>query len=116
MTNKYNYTMSDSIHWSTQDWVTTTTVELDSTINRAQEVLAEVGALLLEKNKAYGDSALSPIRIFSKLESSSAIKVRIDDKLSRIQNVGITDETEDSVRDLIGYLVLLLVAIEKEGA
>jgi len=107
--------MSDSIHWSTQDWVSTGTdmVEIDATVNRAQEILAEVGALLLEKNKAYGDSALSPIRIFSKLEASSAIKVRIDDKLSRIRNVGVTEDTEDSVRDLIGYLVLLLVAIER---
>jgi hypothetical protein len=107
--------MSDSIHWSTRDWVSTGTdmVEIDATVNRAQEILAEVGAMLLEKNKAYGDSALSPIRIFSKLESSSAIKVRIDDKLSRIRNVGVTEDTEDSVRDLIGYLVLLLVAIER---
>jgi len=109
--------MSDSIHWSTQDWVSTgSDYDIDATVNRAQEILAEVGAMLLEKNKAYGDSALSPIRIFSKLEASSAIKVRIDDKLSRIRNVGVTEDTEDSVRDLIGYLVLLLVAIEKEGA
>ena len=109
--------MSDSIHWSTQDWVSTgSDYDIDVTVNRAQEILAEVGAMLLEKNKAYGDSALSPIRIFSKLEASSSIKVRIDDKLSRIRNVGVTEDTEDSVRDLIGYLVLLLVAIEKEGA
>ena len=107
--------MSDSIYWSTQNWISTdtNTKEIDATVNRAQEILAEIGALLLEKNKAYGDSALSPIRIFSRLEASSAIKVRIDDKLSRIKNVGITDETEDSVRDLIGYLTLLLVAIER---
>ena len=110
--------MNDSINWSVQNWISTdtNTKEIDATVNRAQEILAEIGALLLEKNKAYGDSALSPIRIFSRLEASSAIKVRIDDKLSRIKNVGITDETEDSVRDLIGYLTLLLVAVEREGA
>lgn len=32
----------------------------------------------------------------------------------RIQNRGINDKTEDTVSDLIGYLILLKVAILKE--
>ena len=32
----------------------------------------------------------------------------------RIKNLGITDKTEDTVQDLIGYLILLKIAIEDE--
>ena len=32
----------------------------------------------------------------------------------RIQNKGINDKTEDTVSDLIGYLILLKVAMRKE--
>ena len=58
--------------------------------------------LLLEKNAKYGDSALTPIQVFSKLDSEEAICARIDDKMSRIQNSGINADTEDTVNDLIG--------------
>lgn len=84
------------------------------TIEEVIIVLDQVKELLRTKNAAYGDSALSPIRIFSKLKAADSIAVRIDDKLSRIRNVGIDDNTEDSVMDLLGYLTLLVVAIKKE--
>ena len=70
----------------------------------------EIRNLLLAKNKAYGDSAIEPDNIFSKLDSAQAICARIDDKLSRIKNVGLDDKTEDTLDDLIGYLILLKVA------
>lgn len=60
---------------------------------------------LVEKNQAYGDAALSPVRIFSKADALEQIRVRIDDKLKRIQT-GRPEDTEDSKDDLIGYLVL----------
>ena len=66
--------------------------------------------LLKSKNKAYGNTALNPTNIFSKLNASEAICARIDDKLARIQNKGINDQTEDTVDDLIGYLLLLKMA------
>ena len=66
--------------------------------------------LLLEKNQKYGDSALTPLKVFSKLDSEEAICARIDDKMSRIKNNGITPDTEDTLNDLIGYLVLLKIA------
>ena len=76
-----------------------------------------IKALLLSKNEKYGDSALTPLGIFSKLNSAEAIKARIDDKLSRIANVGLDDTTEDTLSDLIGYLVLLKIAYgELNGA
>ena len=67
--------------------------------------------LLKEKNKAYGNTALNPTNIFSKLNASEAICARIDDKLARIKNKGINDETEDTFDDLIGYLLLLKMSI-----
>jgi hypothetical protein len=70
-------------------------------------VLAEVEELLVSKNLAYGDSALNPVRIFSKAEPAAQLDVRIDDKLSRIargSNAG-----EDVVLDLTGYLVMKLI-------
>lgn len=68
--------------------------------------------LLVAKNAAYGDSALDPLRVFSASSPSEQIRVRIDDKLSRLSR-GHAIEGEslrDTVRDLAGYLILLLIA------
>ena len=43
------------------------------------------------------------------------LKVRTDDKLSRIANGHGDDLDEDTVMDLIGYLVLLRVAQKNES-
>lgn len=77
-------------------------------------VCDSIKELLLAKNRAYGDSALNPVRIFSKASAEQQILDRIDDKLSRLAR-GTECEAvpEDTVRDLIGYLVLLLVARER---
>jgi hypothetical protein len=66
--------------------------------------------LLLEKNRKYGNSALDPIRVFSKSSTIEQLNVRIDDKLSRVLNRQ-EDDDEDVVDDLIGYLILLKVAM-----
>lgn len=84
-----------------------------SNINFAQEVqqvLTGVEDMLNEKNRKYGNSALEPVRVFSKADSVEQIKVRIDDKLSRIVS-GQVDDDEDIRMDLLGYLVLLEIAI-----
>ena len=70
--------------------------------------------LLLEKNRKYGDSALNPRRTFSKADTVEQIKVRIDDKLNRIENTGFTSVDEDTLQDLIGYLVLLKIALNNQ--
>jgi len=73
-----------------------------------------VKEMLLEKNKKYGDSALNPARIFSKCDAVEQILVRIDDKLSRIQKgVGLLAQDEDVLMDLMGYLVLLKIALKR---
>jgi len=64
--------------------------------------------MLLAKNAAYGDSALDPVRIFATSDPVEQIRVRIDDKLSRLSRGAAAGE--DVVRDLIGYLVLLRIA------
>ena len=74
------------------------------------EKLASIRDLLLDKNRKYGDSALNPLRVFSRASAIEQILVRIDDKLSRIRTG--TKDREDTKRDLIGYLVLLLIAEE----
>ncbi len=70
----------------------------------------DIKTLLLEKNAKYGNSAVEPINVFSKQDNAAAICARIDDKLSRIKNVGLNDATEDTLDDLIGYLILLKIA------
>ena len=75
------------------------------------QVCEDIKDLLLEKNASYGDSALKPKRIFSSSGSTEQILVRIDDKLSRIATTkALGGPDEDTLSDLIGYLVLLKVA------
>jgi len=80
-----------------------------SFIRELNLVLAAVSEMLYEKNRKYGNSALEPKRIFSRASATEQIKVRIDDKLSRLA-AAETDEDEDVVMDLLGYLVLLRIA------
>ena len=89
---------------------------MKSTEELIKEVGREVVMLLLEKNKAYGDTANKPPKIFSKLSAKEGILARIDDKLSRIKTVGLNDKTEDTLIDLIGYLILYRVQDKKEIA
>jgi hypothetical protein len=79
-------------------------------------VCNQIKELLLEKNRKYGDSALTPSRIFSKADSIEQLLVRIDDKLNRIQKgAGLLATDEDIIQDLIGYLVLLKIAIARNN-
>lgn len=82
--------------------VTQTQIDIATTCDEIKE-------MLLDKNKRYGDSALSPLRIFSKADAVEQIKCRLDDKLSRLSNQR-SDEDEDVILDLLGYLILLLIS------
>ena len=73
-----------------------------------EEVVDGIKETLLTKNARYGNSILSPLRVFSKKEPNETdIPARLDDKLSRIKNS--TTIRVNDVADLIGYSVLLLV-------
>lgn len=71
-------------------------------------VTNEIADMLVSKNAQYGDSALNPLRIFSRADPVEQIKVRLDDKLSRIARGN--GETEDVELDLLGYLILKRIA------
>jgi hypothetical protein len=87
------------------------------TPSTTQELIVEecraLEALLLEKNEAYGDSALNPLRLFSHASPIEQLKVRIDDKLSRIARGDFAKVKEEDLRvvtkDLLGYLILIRV-------
>ena len=85
-----------------------------STEELIKQVARDVVLLLLEKNKAYGDTANNPPQIFSKLSAREGILARLDDKLSRVKNKGLNDNTEDTISDIIGYLILYKVQVLKE--
>ena len=84
---------------------------------RSQQAISDVcdriKELLIEKNRKYGNSALNPVRVFSKSSTEEQILVRMDDKLSRIRNRQ-NDDDEDPFVDLLGYLVLYLARKELE--
>tara|TARA_R110002020_G_scaffold365020_1_gene577290 strand:+ start:438 stop:908 length:471 start_codon:yes stop_codon:yes gene_type:complete len=92
-------------------WVETST-NSDDFADKLDKVSSEVVALLKSKNKAYGNTALDPVQIFSRLDATEALCARIDDKIMRIKNKGINDQTEDTVDDLIGYLLLLKMSMQ----
>lgn len=95
-------------------------------MSNTRELIKVIGTdiieLLLEKNKSYGDTANNPPNIFSNLDSNQAIRARLDDKLSRIKQLGldhkgskkIDESAKDTLKDIVGYIILLLVNMEKK--
>ena len=87
---------------------------LTNTQRKIENECKAIMYFLLKKNEAYGDSAIAPIRIFSQSDAQEQLKVRIDDKLNRLMQGNSTIETdEDVIKDLIGYLILLLVQMKE---
>lgn len=76
---------------------------------------SSLAEMLIEKNIAYGDSAMNPVRVFARdIDARAQILVRIDDKLSRIARGHAAGE--DAVLDLLGYLILYRISSEgREG-
>lgn len=71
---------------------------------------AQLAEFLVAKNRAYGNAAAEPVRVFSSASPIDGLRLRMDDKLSRIargRRHDATDETvDDTKRDLAGYLIL----------
>lgn len=81
-------------------------------------ILWRVAHMLREKNEKYGNSVMDPLRVFYQggEEKSALIKIRMDDKLSRLARGSDGIESDmDIYYDLIGYLALLIVALEDKG-
>jgi hypothetical protein len=85
---------------------------MSDTIKDIKRICTQIEKMLIEKNLAYGDSALDPVRIFSKATNIEQLLVRIDDKLSRFAR-GTDYPGDNDIDDLIGYLILLKIATER---
>ena len=91
---------------------------------KIEQECMELSKFLIAKNEKYGNSALEPIRIMSKASTVEQLLVRIDDKLSRLQNEGfyataqgmLGNSDENTVLDVIGYYMLLMIQVKKEAA
>ena len=90
-----------------------------------RERIARFTELLIGKNAKYDNAALEPMRLMSQAHPLETIKVRIDDKLKRLQHwfsdpanamtVETVFQNEDTISDLIGYLFLLQVGAELQA-
>lgn len=73
-------------------------------------VCNEIRDMLIAKNQAYGNSFADPVGVFAgNMNPQEQLNVRIDDKLKRIKNGNPGIDHEDTVLDLVGYLILKLV-------
>lgn len=82
-------------------------------IQELDAVIEEIREMLIEKNASYGDSALNPVRIFSRADAGEQIRVRIDDKLSRMAR-GTEYQGDNDEDDLLGYFLLLKIRKNRE--
>lgn len=80
----------------------------NTTQEKIDELFKNFSEFLKEKNKRYGDSALSPNKIFSKIDASNSILLRCDDKINRIMNS--TEIKKNDIADLFGYLALYMIS------
>lgn len=88
--------------------------EAEGAIKEAHAVLDELKDLLAEKNRAYGNSALSDVNLFCNLSSIQLLEGQIEHKLRRLKNLGVDGDTEDTLMDLMGYLTLFMVAVRRK--
>ena len=79
---------------------------------KIDKVIDSVKSVLIEKNKRYGNAALSPINVFYKGDAQTSIYIRLDDKLSRIKNSDVLRKND--MFDLLGYCLLLYVSEQTE--
>lgn len=78
-------------------------------LTRTQQLIVEecdrIKAMLLGKNRSYGNSAIEPVSIFSRASAQERMNVRLDDKLNRIMR-GEPYPGDNDTDDMIGYLLL----------
>ena len=80
----------------------------DNTTQQKIELLFDnFKEFLKEKNKRYGDSALNGEHIFCNLDANHQIRIRLDDKLSRIKCA--SELRKNDVCDVFGYVALLMI-------
>lgn len=103
-----------------------TTLENDRAV-QIFNVCQNLAELLIAKNRDYGDSAFKSPPLAPCLSASAAILVRMGDKIERLETlarkmanddaIAVASETfEDTIVDLAGYCVLLLIATKERLA
>lgn len=102
--------MLDTFDVERGEWVDAQANTFKGNVNR---ILGGVADTIVEKNSSYGDSALNPIRVFSRADRMEQLYTRLDDKLSRVQK-GHEYPGDDTIRDIIGYCTLILIARESQ--
>lgn len=84
--------------------------ELNELVNhKAHDLIEHV----ISKNRKYGNSALSPIRIMSSANKLEQLYIRLDDKFNRLINRQ-NDDDEDLPFDVAGYFILIYVHFKLE--
>ena len=81
------------------------------TQRKIREITEAMKDLLLYKNNKYGDSAISPKKVFYKGASTNSILIRLDDKIGRIMSNTEDKPRVNDVCDIIGYCTLLLISM-----
>ena len=82
--------------------------KMADTKQQIMETCESVAAMLTDKNTKYGDSAISPVKVFSKLDAANSLAVRMDDKISRLMNN--KEIRRDDLTDLVGYCILFMIS------
>jgi len=79
-----------------------------------EQICDEVKRLLVSKNAQYGDSVLNPIHMFSNQSPIEGIRIRLDDKYSRLVRGNASIESDEDIHlDCIGYHIMALIAIRQ---
>lgn len=76
----------------------------------AINALARVARILAQKEAGYG-SVKETVSVFASVTPEERLRTRIDEKITRIKNLGSNPKAgddEDTVMDLMGYLALLV--------
>ena len=81
------------------------------TQRKIREITDAMKDLLLYKNNKYGDSAISPKKVFYKGDSTNSILIRLDDKIGRVMANTEDKPRVNDVCDIIGYCTLLLISM-----
>lgn len=82
-------------------------MSISNTQDDIELLMTNFAKFLVEKNNRYGDAALNPLQIFSKLNAEDQICNRLDDKLGRIKNSN--ELKKNDVCDIFGYIALLMI-------
>ena len=73
-----------------------------------------LAALLVAKNKNYGDSAFESPILCPNLSAEDALWTRLSDKVKRLRNLRegnsdlVGESIDDTLRDLAGYAILIM--------